>query len=592
MEILNQQQIERVSLAVEGLNNFQLAWLSGYVSGLSSQKTRISSYSATITPFETPTIPKITLLYGSQTGNSKRVAEELNSALLAQGISVSLSNILDYRTSQLKKEQKLIIVISTQGNAEPPDDALGFFKFIESDRVERLEHLEYAILGLGDSSYDEFCYTSVYLDKKLEELGASRFLDRLDADIDFEEVAAIWQKDILTYFKENQTDQQNGFSLQEPLSSTSKIKWTEENPYQAEILSLIDLTATDSEQEAYHLEIAIDDYGSSYKPGDILAFRPQNTDELVNEIIKFCALDASETVQFKKKSVTLYDALLSKLEITKITKKVIKNYAESTHSNVLLNFFANKSELADFIQKADLLDLLKSYPEKITAQKLVDSLRPLISRQYSIASSVKTHADEVHILVKPVVYNHKGRQHLGVASNWLKKQKVGDTIPVHIKENSGFKLPKNPDDKIIMIGAGTGVAPFRSFLFEREANGSRGNCWLFFGEQRFQSDFLYQTDWQKFLNGGVLERMTVAFSRDQEKKIYVQHKILEEAEKLYQWILDGAYLYVCGDINHLAADVHQALIKVISEQSGKSVEEAESYLQELQLQKRYQRDVY
>lgn len=613
MEILSQQQIQRVSSAVEGLNPSQLAWVTGYLTSLS-----IHAGNNLITPevgsflqsssLEQKALGKVTILYGSQTGNSQRIAQELHNALLADGIHSSFNNLLDYRPAQLKKEEKVIFVISTQGNGEPPDEALGFFKFIERDRAPKLDHIEFAVLGLGDSSYDEFCETGVALDKRLEDLGAERFLDRIDADIDFEEAAAVWQKDVINYLEadvNNDASQvSNSVLSKEPSTELSQqlskqAKWSETNPYQSEILGIVNLSAEGSDQEVYHLELAIDDYGlnNEYQPGDILALLPKNQVELVNSVLAEAKLDGSENVTIKGQSFSLSDALLSKLEISKITSKVVKNYAESIASQELHEVASDKNLLREFTKGKDLLDLLQAYPESIEAQQLVDSLRPLISRQYSIASSAQVHTDEVHILIKPVTYEYQDREHLGVASNWLKHQHVGDTIPLYIKSNPGFKLPQNPEDKIIMIGAGTGVAPYRSFLFERESliadgKSSQGKSWLFFGEQRFQSDFLYQTEWQKFLKDKTLEKINVAFSRDQKEKIYVQHKLLEEAETLYQWLQEGATLYVCGDIDRMAADVHQALIQIVSEQANKSLEEAENWLDELKASKRYQRDVY
>ena len=597
MELLSQQQIQQVSTAVQGLNPSQLAWVSGYLSGLSTQSSANPNglgASQVTTPFDQLTSEKITILYGSQTGNSKRIAQELHIALITSGSNSTLSNLLDYRPAQLKKEQKVVFVISTQGNGEPPDEALSFFKFIQGERAPRLEDLEFAVIGLGDSSYDDFCETGVTLDKRLVSLGATRFIERVDADIDFEEAAAQWQKDILELLKSESTNA-SPTNFSGSATFTNKVKaqtWSESNPYHAEILGLTNLTDEGSEQEVYHLELAIDDYGQNYQAGDILALLPKNQPELVNAIIEQANLDKTETIIYKGNLITLYGALLSKLEISKLTPLIVKAYAEATRSDALKTLVENKEALRAFINNADLLDLLQTYPGLLSAQQLIDSLRPLISRQYSIASSAELHTDEVHLLVKPLEYEHKHRHHFGAASNWIKQQQIGDTVPVHIKPNSSFKLPANPDDKIIMIGAGTGVAPYRSFLFEREAQAAKGNSWLFFGEQRFKSDFLYQTDWQKLLKNGTLEHMTVAFSRDQEKKIYVQHKLLEEAEAVYQWLEDGASIYVCGDIKRMAAEVHQTLVQIVNEQSDRTVKEAESWLQELQINKRYQRDVY
>ena len=622
MTLLNQQQIQKVSAAVDGLDPMQLAWVSGYFSGLSAANSSAQeanslqnsfadslsqSPSSTLASTTNHASEKITVLYGSQTGNSKNIAESLHSAISLNGNQVELKNLLDYRPQQLKKEQKVIVVISTQGNGEAPDEALGFYKFITSDRAPRLDNLEFAVLGLGDSSYDDYCQTGKDVDSALEKLGAKRFHDRIDVDLDFEEDVSIWKKDIL-----NKTQPKNDTVVSFAPKSATALDvasteptvevYSENNPYQAEFLNVLDLTSAESTQNAYHIELAVEADGLSYKAGDILAVLPENQDELVDALISKLDFNEKETVTLKKGQFELRTAFKHHLEIANLTANVLKTYAgfikSRAGSEPLQSLLADKEALKDYLNGSDLLDLVTDYPSEISPQDLVASLRPLISRQYSIASSEKIHEEEVHILIKPVAYTkgEEDRKHLGVTSNWLKDKQLGDTVPVHIKPNSSFKLPENiggkTEDKIIMIGAGTGVAPFRSFLYEREDQGANGNSWLFFGEQRFRSDFLYQTEWQKFLKDGTLEKMNVAFSRDQEEKVYIQHKLLEEAANVYEWIEQGATLYICGDINNLAKDVHNTLIQIISEQSGKSLEDAANQLDEMKISKKYQRDVY
>ncbi len=598
MTLLNQQQIKNVSAAVDGLDPMQLAWVSGYFSGLSAQSGNTLENSITdslgqVSP-ATQAGEKITVLYGSQTGNSKSIAESLHTALELNGNQAELKNLLDYRPQQLKKEQKIIVVISTQGNGEAPDEALGFYKYITSDRAPKLENLEFAVLGLGDSSYDDYCQTGKDVDSALENLGAKRFHYRVDVDLDFEDDVIKWKKDIIS---KTEPKSDTVVSFAPKLASTTDT-YSESNPYQAEILNVLDLTTAESTQNAYHIELAVEDASLSYEAGDILAVLPDNQDELVDALISKLDFNANETVTLKKGQFKLRDAFKHHLEIANLTANVVKTYAgfikSSPSSEALQTLLDDKEALKDYLNGSDLLNLISDYPGEISTQDLVASLRPLISRQYSIASSEKIHEEEVHILIKPVTYT-KGdddRKHYGVASNWLKDKQMGDTVPVHIKANSSFKLPEYADEKIIMIGAGTGVAPFRSFLYERENQGAEGNSWLFFGEQRFRSDFLYQTEWQKFLKDGTLEKMNVAFSRDQEEKVYIQHKLLEEAASVYEWIQQGATLYICGDINNLAKDVHNTLIQIISEQSGKSLEEAEEQLDGMKISKKYQRDVY
>lgn len=600
MTILNQQQLEKVSKAVDGLDPMQLAWVSGYFSGLSvnaaGQPVNKLSQAALANPSQ-QAAEKITVLYGSQTGNSKKIAESLHTALELNGNQAELKNTLDYRPQQLKKEQKVIVVISTQGNGEAPDEALGFYKYVMSERAPRLENLEFAVLGLGDSSYDDYCQTGKDIDSALEKLGAKRFHYRVDVDLDFEDDVIKWKKDILSKTEPN-NDTVVSFAPKLGGSASTDQTYSESNPYQAEILNVLDLTTAESTQNAYHIELAVDADGLGYQAGDIIAILPDNQDELVDALIKQLDYNPNEMVTIKKGQFKLHTAFKHHLEIANLTANVVKTYAGFIKSDSLQALLDDKEALKDYLNGSDLLNLITDYPSEISTQDLVASLRPLISRQYSIASSETTHEDEVHILIKPVIYtlsskeSDEDRKHYGVASNWLKDKQMGDTVPVHIKPNSSFKLPEYAEEKIIMIGAGTGVAPFRSFLFERENQGAKGNSWLFFGEQRFRSDFLYQTEWQKFLKDGTLEKMNVAFSRDQAEKVYIQHKLLEEAASVYEWIQQGATLYICGDINNLAKDVHNTLIQIISEQSGKSLEDAVTQLDEMKISKKYQRDVY
>lgn len=591
MSLLNEQQLQQISAAVAGLSASQLAWVSGYLSGLSHSNAPLAAASALAAPAEQATGPKTTILYGSQTGNGKALAERLYTALRELGAEVQLSNMLDYRTNQLKKEQQLILVVSTHGNGEPPDEARGFHRFIFGDRAPKLDSLRYAVLALGDSSYDDFCQTGVELDERLASLGASRLLDRVDCDVDYADDAAAWQAEVLKNIERAPVAPLVGSThTAAPVAASSQ--WSEQNPYSSELLSHIDLTTDESEKDVLHLELSLEDSGLAYQPGDILAIVPENSAQLVEAVLAAAELSADDKISLKGNNISLGEALLKKLDLTTLTRKLVTAYAEASGQDALAEQAADKAQLVDFIRDADVLDLLTAWPGKIDAQAFAGLLRPLMARQYSIASSAEAHPDEVHVLVKRVEYEQDERSRYGVCSNWLARLQAGDQLPVYIKPNSSFKLPEDDQARVIMVGAGTGVAPFRSFLFEREARGISGNSWLFFGEQHFRSDFLYQVEWQNFLKTGVLERMSVAFSRDQEEKIYVQHRLLEEAKELYQWLQDGAYFYICGDMNHMARDVHNALLQIAVEQGGKTEAQAEAWLDQLVAERRYQRDVY
>ena len=593
--LLTPEQLQQVSKAVHGLTPAQLAWVSGYLSGLSSgmdqQFTPFAHGTAVAAPLAANAL-KTTIVYGSQTGNSKKIAEQLHARLQSHGAEAVVLNLKDYRPQQLKKEQRLIAVISTHGNGEPPDDARAFFSFLLSERAPRLEALEYAVLALGDSSYEEFCQTGLVLDQRLAELGAKPLLARVDCDVDFATPSAEWQQQIVQKTPNNKVDTSIQFAPAHTAAATQGREYTADNPFQSELLSSINLTDSGSSKDVLHLEFSLEDSGLQYEPGDILAVAVANDLTLVEEVLSLSGLDRHTPVNINGQVTDLYNALVNQRELSTLTRRQMKMYAEYIGHAELLAAANDKNNLKEWLYAADWADVFRQFPGKVEAQALVDILRPLQPRQYSIASSPNAHPDEVHLLVKRVEYDFNGRTHLGAASNWLARLQAGDKAAVHIKPNAHFKLPASADSKIIMIGAGTGVAPFRSFLFEREAQGISGNSWLFFGEQRFRTDFLYQTEWQQFLANGTLERMSVAFSRDQARKVYVQHRLLEEAAEVYQWLQEGAYLYVCGDMNGMAKDVHNALIEIVASQRNINAVDAAAWLEQLMGEHRYQRDVY
>ena len=574
MTLLNAQQLDRISSAVTDLTPAQLAWVGGYLSGLSLGRDNVIPFPqvAHASAANQQAALQTTILYGSQTGNSKGIAEKLERELSAAGISATLKSLKDYRPQQLKKEQRVVFLISTHGNGEPPDDARSFFQFITSARAPKLTGIEFAVLALGDSSYEEFCQTGAELDKRLEALGATRWLARTECDVDFAEDAALWRKQILE--KAAQDAPVNIQTVQPLAGAVADALGTQDNPFSAPLLAATPVTDPASDKDVLHLEFSLEDSGISYQPGDILAVQVSNQAALVDAILHHTQLLGDAQVTIKGASLDLRTALLDKLEISSLTRKQFEALG------------------LDYNEASDLLDVLQQVPAITDAQALVDLLRPLKVREYSIASSLEAHPEEVHLLVKRVQYPHQQREHLGAGSNWLAALQAGDNARIYIKRNERFKLPANADTKIIMIGAGTGVAPFRSFLFEREAQGVQGNSWLFFGEQHLRTDFLYQAEWLEHIKNGTLERMSVAFSRDQAEKIYVQHRLLEQAADVWQWLQQGAHVYVCGDMHKMAKDVHAALVQIIVGQGGKTPDQAEAELEQLITSGRYQRDVY
>lgn len=591
--LLSPQQFQQVSGAVRGLTPAQLAWVSGYLSGLTQLSAAIPQTIPAAFPQAETEALKTTILYGSQTGNSKKVAEQLLARLQAQGSTAVLVNMKDYRPQQLKKEQRIVAVISTHGNGEPPDDARAFFHFLQGERAPRLEALEFAVLALGDSSYEEFCQTGLVLDERLAELGAKRLLNRVDCDVDFTATATDWQQQVADKTPTALDSSGIHFNLNPLAAQVAQVtEYTAANPFHAELLNSIVLTDTGSDKDVLHLELSLEESGITYQPGDILAVAFDNDAELVAEILHLTSLSGNEPVQLNGAETGLRTALLQQRELTNVTRRQLKAYAELIAHPELQAAADDKHTLQDWLYAADWADVLREFAGKLSAQQLVDLLRPLQPRQYSIASSPSAHPDEVHLLVKRVDYDFQGHKHLGGASNWLARLQAGEQAAVHVRPNPNFKLPQNPQTKIIMIGAGTGVAPFRSFLFEREAQGVKGNSWLFFGEQHFRTDFLYQTEWQQLLANGTLERMSVAFSRDQADKIYVQQRLLESGPEVWRWLQDGAHVYVCGDMNRMAKDVHQALVEIVAAYGGKRSDEAAAWLEQLIAERRYQRDVY
>ncbi len=595
---LNTDQFKQLSHAVHDLDPYQLAWVEGYLHGLGTQKRQSISAEPTIhldqqavAPTELANTPQqqdsITLLYATQTGNSKKVAEQLNTQLSSLGREVNLLNIKDYRPKQLKKEQQVIVIVSTHGNGEPPDEARGFFKYILGNRAPELKHLKYAVLALGDSSYDEFCQAGGDLDKRFQELGATPLLERGELDLDFADTAPAWQQQLL----EKLPVQDN--LIQFPHTAAHENTDTQANTdlqADVEVLEHICLTTDESNKAVYHIEFDIEESGLSYQPGDIAVITVHNNATAIKTLLETAQLDGNASVTIGQDTLSLEQALLNRREITQVTRKQLQQYADAIQSESLNEAITNQE--TTWLGDADWVDVLSQYPNPLDAQAFVNLLRPLQPREYSIASSPEQHSDELHLLVKHVQYNHLDRAHEGAGSTWISQLEAGDKATIRIKPNPHFKLPESNETPIIMIGAGTGVAPFRSFIAERDSLGANDNSWLFFGEQTFRHDFLYQAEWLQHLKSKSLSKLSVAFSRDQEERIYVQNKLQENAADVYQWIQDGAHIYVCGDMNRMAKDVHNTLIDIITNEGKMSQEQAESYLDNLLENKRYQRDIY
>lgn len=599
----NQEQVELLNRLLPGLTDAQRIWLSGYLSALRGAGAAAPAAGVTApqagAASNTAVISKdVTVLFGSQTGNSHGLAKKLSKKLEEGGFQVSLSSMSDFKPNGLKKLQNLLILVSTHGEGDPPDNAISFHEFINSKRAPQLEGLRYSVLALGDTSYEFFCQTGKDFDNRLEELGGKRLTPRVDCDVDFDEPAAEWINQVVSSLSETSAAPAAVGGTGAAAAGSTESEYSRTNPFHAEILENLNLNGRGSDRETRHVEISLEGSNLQYEPGDSLAVYPENHPRLVEELIQEMGWQADELVVFNKNGdkQPLRDALLRHFEITVLTKPLLEQAAKLAPNSGLKELVeaGREQELRAYVNERDLLDLVQDYSLKgVSANEFVAILRKLPARLYSIASSPKAYPDEVHITVRTVRYESHGRNRYGVCSVQLAERvQIGEKLPVYIQQNSSFKLPENPDTPIIMIGPGTGVAPFRAFLGEREETGAEGKTWLFYGDQHFSTDFLYQIEWQRWLKDGVLTRLDVAFSRDTDRKVYVQHRMLEKSKELYSWLQEGACVYVCGDEKKMAHDVHATLAAILEQEGGLSPEEAAEYLSRMQQQKRYQRDVY
>ncbi|TKI21797.1 assimilatory sulfite reductase (NADPH) flavoprotein subunit [Bacillus pumilus] len=596
----SQQQADLLNQLLPTLTDQQKIWLTGY---LSAQAALTGSETATLAPSPSAAVPAqpvskdVTVIYGSQTGNSEGLAKKTAQHLEEKGFQVTLSSMSDFKPNNLKKIHNLLMIVSTHGEGDPPDNALSFHEYVHGRRAPKLDHLNFSVLSLGDSSYEFFCQTGKEFDERFKELGGTRLTDRVDCDLDYDEPFSEWLQGVTSSLSEGEAAAFPQESAGES-NQTAATEYSRTNPFYAEVLENINLNGRGSNKETRHLELSLEGSGLVYEPGDSLGIYPTNDPALVDELITTCGWNADEAVTVHKNGDTLplKEALTSHFEITVLTKPLLQKLADLTKSEALHALLeeGNEEKLKAYLAGRDLVDAARDFaPFEGTAADFTAILRKIPARLYSIASSLKANEEEVHLTIGAVRYDAHGRERQGVCSILCAERlEPGDTLPVYIQHNQNFKLPENPDAPIIMVGPGTGIAPFRSFMQEREEIGASGKSWLFFGDQHFVTDFLYQTEWQKWLKDGVLTKMDVAFSRDSEEKVYVQHQMKKQSKELFEWLEQGAYVYVCGDEKHMAHDVHRTLLSIIQEEGAMSKEKAESYLANLQQQKRYQRDVY
>ena len=590
---LDANQLSLLQQVTSGFSPLQLAWASGYLAAKSETGQSIPAVS-----LPTAAAKTLTILYASQTGNAKGVASKLAENAKSAGINVELKNTADYKAKSIKNETHLLIVASTNGEGEAPDDAIEFHEFLLGKKAPKLPNLSYSVLALGDSSYEFFCQTGKDFDERLKALGAKQIAPRIDCDVDYDSDSESWTLNIVESLKEELTQKDAPLApvIDLPTAGAAS-QYSKQNPLSAEFSLSQKITGRDSAKDVRHIEIDLGDSGLTYQVGDALGVWFENDEVLVDKVLAELNFTGDEKITLKvsgnEQEFTLKDALISQLELTQTAPSFIEFWAEQSKEPQLIKVAADKNSAREFASEHQIIDVVSIAKADIDAQTFVDALRKITPRLYSIASAQAEVEEEVHLTIGVVNYEVDGEQRLGGASGYLAERlEEGQSVKVFVEHNDNFRLPENNDTPVIMVGPGTGVAPFRAFMQQREADDATGDNWMFFGDQTFTQDFLYQVEWQNYLKSGLLTRMDVAFSRDQAEKIYVQDRLKEQAEEVYAWLERGAHLYICGDANKMAKDVHDALIEIIAEQGKLSSEQAEQYLKDLRSNKRYQKDVY
>lgn len=587
---LDSERLASLERLADGLGPAELYWIAAWSAARADQVQRGA---VTIAPARQAS-EKLTILYGSQTGQAKRIATELSVRAEAAGLAVRLVRADGYAQRDLAKETHLIVVISTQGDAEPPDDARGLVEFILGKRAPKLPGLRYAVLGLGDSSYPQFCAIGRQLDARLAELGATRLAPLGEADVDVDAIATPWSDNALQKLRQTWSGTAPVARVATLQPVPARAAHGRSNPFHAPVLDNQAIVARDAGRDVRHVELSLEGSGLRYEPGDAVGVWPENPPALVDQWLTLLKLDGEQLVYHEGRELPLRRWLSHERELTRLSRPLIAAVADASGDEKLAGLLRpdRAASLATLLAEEQPIDLWRHHPARWSADELVAALRPQTPRLYSIASSQKAVGDEVHLTVAVVDYQAYGEPHWGAASSFLARLGDDARAPVFIEENERFRLPKDASRDIIMIGPGTGVAPFRAFVQERREIGATGRQWLFFGNRHFTRDFLYQVEWQAALRDGSLDRLDLAFSRDGDAKVYVQQRIREQGRELFAWLQGGAHIYVCGDASFMAKDVHAALIDVAATHGGLSQEAAREWLSQLLQQGRYARDVY
>ncbi|KAB1075230.1 diflavin oxidoreductase [Methylobacterium planeticum] len=574
---------ERASLdAVLGTATpIQRAWLAGFLAGLDAAGGQPAAAPAQAPKASEP----LTILYASESGNSEKLAGDVAKLARKSGFKPKVVDFADLDLATLGKDKRLVVIAATWGEGEPPARAVRTYDALMGDGAPRLEGVEFGVLALGDTSYAEFCAIGKALDARLEALGGKRAYDRADLDLDFDKPAAEWIKGALKALAPpvSASDNVVAVDFARGLAADDDEAEPSRDPVVVEVVDHVNLNSSRSDKETIHLALAFEDGAPAYQPGDSLEIYPENDPQLVEEILRAAGLTGDEGLR---------SALLSERDITTLSATTVERFAKAT-GHAEAQRLIESGEVRAWIEGRHLIDLIETYPAALSAEHLSTITRPLPPRAYSIASSRRDVGDEVHLVIAAVRYETHGRARAGVASTHVADRiRNGAKLRVKLKPNRHFRLPQDPATDIIMVGPGTGVAPFRAFVQERRAVEAPGRSWLFFGDRHFTHDFLYQLEWQEALEDRSLTQIDVAFSRDQPEKIYVQDRLYERRRDLVAWLDGGAHLYVCGDAKNMAKDVRGAVVRAYQDVKGLSQADAEAAVAALERAHRYQQDVY